>query len=326
MANWRLLPFLSLAPAPAWHPPQERVSEARVGAPWKRRRPSSTTGVAEGQRPLHRRVDHDLGLPAERELVGEHGRELVLGGQAEVLAGHALQRPRHVLDDGTDREHPERAVARRPVARPAGGSREREGIPSGRDIALVRCCRDLHAQRVRGAAQHAGLVEPVQVLGEESEPAQELRVLKLGQLRVPLGHEERILAVQLGDILGVDREVVGRRVAAGAGAAVAAERLAARTAAGRARSGPAARPGVPRRRAGSGAGWPGRLPGVPKPAPSRRTTRAGKPRARARHGTSAGYLQRSSLHPQPQPFRPTAVRCVPAVRHRCPGQEAAGPG
>ena len=166
-------------------------------------------------------------LPAQRELEREHGVELGLGGQPEVDTGHPIEPARKVLDHGADRELAQGAAAGRAVVRPAGGRRLASGarLADGGADARVRPDGLAHAQRVRHAAQHARLVEAVEILEDQAEAAHQVRVLELAQGRVELGHEQRVAPRQLGDERRIDGEVVVGRMAGGAGPAVAAEGL-----------------------------------------------------------------------------------------------------
>ena len=78
---------------------------------------------------------------------------------------------------------------------------------------------------MRHTAEHAGPIEAVGVLGDQAEPAHQLGILELLEVRVELRHEQRVVIRQGRDERGIDGEVVGRRVTAGAGTAVALEGL-----------------------------------------------------------------------------------------------------
>ena len=153
--------------------------------------------------------------------------ELGLGRQAEVLPFNAVQRLREVLDDGADREGAQRAVAGRPVARPAGGLDHRAAVGPGQGLLALGVDRDRdpQAERVRDAAQDAGPVEAVEVLEDQPEAPHHFGMLELGQRRIELRDEQRVVGRQARDEGGIEREVVAGRVAARAGAAVAVEGL-----------------------------------------------------------------------------------------------------
>jgi len=70
-----------------------------------------------------------------------------------------------------------------------------------------------------------GVLEPVDVGEDEREIAEQYCVLELRERCVVLVHEQRVTGCQRRDELGIDREIVLRRMTAGAGTAIAIEGL-----------------------------------------------------------------------------------------------------
>ena len=70
-----------------------------------------------------------------------------------------------------------------------------------------------------------GRSKPSAFSSDQAEPAHQLGILELREVRVELRHEQRVVIRQGRDERGIDGEVVGRRVTAGAGTAVAVEGL-----------------------------------------------------------------------------------------------------
>ena len=189
------------APALVW----QRLHRPRRGSR-KRSRPRPRLAPREGQR------QGEVGLATQREHERLEGVQLGVRRQAEVDSGYAIQGPGEVLDDGAEREEPERAI-RAAVPRPPGAGffGARHGGAQG--------------EHVIDAAEDPRPVEAVEVLLDQRELAKELRVLELCERGVELGHEEGVARREGGDEGGVQREVVLRRMAGGAGPPVAAEGL-----------------------------------------------------------------------------------------------------
>ena len=108
--------------------------------------------------------------------------------------------------------------------------------PAERVLQVARAARQDHGEgldgdrapqpeQVRHGPGHRRAVEAVGVDADQRQLPQEQRPVEVAQGGVGLGDEQRVVGRQGGDVGRVDRVVVVRTVAGGAGAAVAAESL-----------------------------------------------------------------------------------------------------
>ena len=207
-------------------------------------------------------VQLDLFGTTERQLEEFQRIQLFHGGESKIHTRNPVKGLGEVLDDGTDGELPQGASEWGTISTPTGPL-DRVGnerflthrcktggvwccdvqyghlCPIGKHNRPVGCIQHTifgivasrrvdagaEPQRVVDGPEDSRIVKPVDVLQDETQTPQEIRVLQLGQLGVGFVDEQWIVWGKSRDIRWVDGEVVVRRVARGACTPIAVECL-----------------------------------------------------------------------------------------------------
>ena len=168
-------------------------------------------GALEGQRQT------GVLSSSQREHEGLQRLELLLRWQSKIDSGYAVQRLWKVLDDRAHRKGAQRAITRRAIARP----------PGARTLGAVH--RGPQSEHVGDATQDElvlQVVKAIQILENEAELSHQLRLLEvLPQVRIELGHKERVVVRERRNECGAQAKVVLGAMAGATGAAVPVERL-----------------------------------------------------------------------------------------------------